>query len=290
MKSASAPDLGTIPAARHRLVPATIGWTLFLGLFTAVILLPIIWMITTAIKPSAEIFASGLKLFPRRPTWVHFDTLIRRFNIPIIIYNTFLVAVGLTVTQVFTSVLAAYGFARYTFPLRKVLFFACIAQMFIPIQVVMVSNYLVISSLRLLNTLPAVILPQIALGLGIFFLYQHIRVFPQPIIDCARIDGAGELTILFRIVLPVIKPIVAAIGIIIFINSWNQYVWPTLVLRNPEQMTLPIWLRQFMHAEAGTDFGLLMAASFLGVAPALGLYVVARQTIMDAFLESGLKG
>ena len=121
-------------------------------------------------------------------------------------------------------------------------------------------------------------------------MYQHIKVFPQAIIDCARIDGANELTVLFRIVLPVIKPMVAAIAVIVFINSWNQYVWPTLVLRRPEQMTLPIWLRQIMHAEAGTNFGLLMAAPFLGVAPALALYAVARQIIMDAILESGLKG
>ncbi len=164
------------------------------------------------------------------------------------------------------------------------------ALMILPIQVVMVSNYLLISRIGIMDTLPAVILPQVALGLGIFFMYQHIKVFPQAIIDCARIDGANELTVLFRIVLPVIKPMVAAIAVIVFINSWNQYVWPTLVLRRPEQMTLPIWLRQFMHAEAGTNFGLLMAASFLGVAPALALYAVARQTIMDAFLESGLKG
>ncbi len=269
---------------------SSVLWNSIFIFATLIALLPIFWMITTAIKPSDEIFSSGLRLFPESPTLVHFRTLISRFRIPLIVYNTFIVAVSLTAIQIFTSLLAAYGFARYVFPFHNVLFLACIAQMFIPIQVVMVSNYLAVSRLGLVNTLPAVVLPQVSLGLGIFFLYQHLKVFPQAIIDSARIDGAGEMSTLFHIVLPVIKPIVAAISTIVFINSWNQYVWPTLVLNKPEQMTLPIWLRQFMHAEAGTDFGLLMAASFLGVAPALFLYAIARQTIMDAFLESGLKG
>ena len=235
-------------------------------------------------------FASGLQLFPRNPTWLHFRTLISQFSIPNIVLNTLVMAITLSALQILTSVLAAYGFARYSFPFKKVLFYLCIAQMFIPIQVVMVSNYLVVSRLGILNTLLSVVLPQTSLGLGVFFMFQHIRVFPQSIIDSSRIDGAGELRVLFNVVLPVIKPMVAAIGIIIFINNWNQYVWPALVLQQPEQMTLPIWLRQFMHAEAGTSFGLLMAASFLGVAPALLIFVIARQTIMDAFLESGLKG
>ncbi len=257
---------------------------------SVIALVPIVWMITTALKPTAEIFASGVNILPRNPTLTSFVTLATRFNIPRIVYNTLLVGVFTTATQLVTSVLAAYGFARYRFPLQRILLFACIAQMFIPIQVVMVSNYLLISDLGLIDRLLGVVLPQTSLGLGIFFLYQHFRLFPQSTIDCARIDGAGELGILFRIVVPVTKPVIGAIGTIMFVNRWNQYVWPMLVLKEPNMMTLPIWLRQFMHAEAGTNFGLLMAAAALGVAPALLAYAVLRQTIMDAFLESGLKG
>jgi sn-glycerol 3-phosphate transport system permease protein len=278
---------------RHPMEPSPLVKVLshvVLTLGSAIALIPLMWMITTALKPTAEIFASGVNILPRNPTPDSFITLATRYNILRIVYNTFMVGIFTTVTQLITSVLAAYGFARYRFPLRRILLFACIAQMFIPIQIVMVSNYLLISDLGLIDRLLGIVLPQTSVGLGIFFLYQHFRLYPQSTIDSARIEGAGEFDILFRIVVPVTKPVIGAIGIIIFVNRWNQYVWPMLVLKEPDMMTLPIWLRQFMHAEAGTNFGLLMAAAALGVAPALFAYAILRQTIMDAFLESGLKG
>lgn len=264
--------------------------TAVLSIVTIVALLPLIWMLMTALKLPAEIFQAGLTILPRNPTLGNFITLATRFNIPAIVYNTLVFAIVTSTAQILTGVLAAYGFARYKFPFQRLLLFACIAQMFIPIQVVMVSNYLLIADLGMMNQLAGAVLPQTSLGLAIFFLYQHLRLFPQAIIDCARTDGAGEIRVLLQIVLPMVKPMIAAIGTIIFVNLWNQYVWPMLVLSEPSQMTLPIWLRQFMHAEAGTNFGLLMGAATIGVAPALGLYAILRQTIMDAFLESGLKG
>ena len=109
-------------------------------------------------------------------------------------------------------------------------------------------------------------------------------------LDAARIDGASNLTALFRVVLPIVRPVVAALSVLFFINSWNQYVWPTIVLSNPEAMTLPIWLRQFMGAEAGASWGLLMAAAAMGVLPALLLYFAAQRLVLGSLAGAGLKG
>jgi sn-glycerol 3-phosphate transport system permease protein len=270
--------------------PAARGlWLLLFTLLAVIALVPLVWMVATAFKPSPEIFASGLWPLPRRPTLDHFERLIGTFPILRVLWNTLVVALGISLLELVTSLLAAYGFARFRFPLREPLFWLCLGTMFIPVQVVMISNYLLVGRLGLLDTATGVILPQAASGFGIFLLRQHLRTFPQSIIDAARLDGASELGVLLRVVAPALRPILAALFIIFFINAWNQYVWPTVVLVTPERMTLPIWLRQFMHAEAGSDWGLLMAAASLGVLPALGLYLAAQRLVLDSLAGAGMR-
>lgn len=244
-------------------------WNMVLATFTIAALLPILWMFSTA---------------------QHFEELWNEFPVTRILVNTMVIAISIALLQLLSSLLVAYGFACYDFPFKKVLFYICLFTMFIPIQVVMVSNYLLIANWGLLNNYLGVILPQVVDAFGIFLLYQHLRVFPKALIDAARIDGAGELVILFKIVLPIIRPILVALTMILFINAWNQYVWPTLVLSNPVVMTLPIWLRHFMHEEAGARWDLLMAASSLGVIPALAVYLIMHHKIMNTFASIGLKG
>lgn len=267
-----------------------IFWFSFLGLLTLASLFPLWWMFSTAVKPASEIFAGTLSLFPKQATLEHFRRLAETFDMSRIMGNTLIVAATTTALQLLTSVLAAYGFARHRFPFREFLFYACLGTMFIPIQVIMVSNYLLISDWGLLNTYAAAVLPQVANAFGVFFLRQQLRLFPQSLIEAARIDGANELTVFWRIVLPILRPFIVALGILFFINAWNQYVWPVLVLTEPEIMTLPIALREFMHSEAGHDWGLMMAASTMGVLPALIVFLVAQRMIMNTFATAGLKG
>lgn len=273
-----------------KLLNKSIFWHLILLIFVFVSLMPIIWMISTAFKTPQEIFGTELSIIPSNPTLNNFIKLEQGFNVVRIILNTFIVATLLTLSRTFTGLLAAYGFARFNFPFKKLLFFLCIVTLFIPIQVVMISNYLLISKLGLVNNFLGVVLPQFAHAFAFFLLYQHLIVFPEEIIEAASIDGAGRITILFKIVIPCIRPALIAVTIIMFINSWNQYVWPSIILRKPEYMTLPIWLRHFMHAEAGLDWGLLMAASLIGVLPVLFLYIFAHRKIVDTFVGSGVKG
>jgi len=265
-------------------------WHSIIFLLVAIALLPILWMISTSFKPAHEIFGTGIKILPIEPTLKNFIYLWQNFNITKILGNTLLITVLITTSRLFIGLLAAYGFARYNFPLRKPLFYTCILTMFIPIQVIMLPNYLFISNLGLIDHYMGVVLPQLAHTFPIFLLHQHLKIFPEELIDVARIDGAGELSILFKVVLPCIRPALVAITMIIFINTWNQYVWPAIILRSPTHMTLPIWLRQFMQSEAGLNWGLLMSASFLGVVPVLILYIIAHRQIIQTFISSGIKG
>ena len=265
-------------------------WHVLLLTLSIIALVPVIWMFSTSLKPPQEIFGGGLNFVPRAPTFQHFVRLWENYNILKIMYNTLIVAVSLTFMQLIVSILAGYGFAKYDFPFREPLFYLCVATMFIPIQVIMVSNYLMISDWGMVNTFAAVILPQMGNAFGIFLMRQHLRVFPESLLEAARIDGATEMRVILQIVFPAIKSIIVALAILFFINNWNQYVWPSLVLTSPESMTLPIWLRQFMHAEGGSDWGMLMAASSLGVVPALLAYVLAHRQIMNTFASTGLKG
>lgn len=265
-------------------------WNTALAALTIIALLPILWMASSAFKPAREMFAAGISFPFEDVTLQHFRHLWNEFAVARILINTFVIATSITFLQLVSSLLAAYGFTRYDFPFKKMLFYICILTMFIPLQVVMVSNYLLVANWGLLNSYLGVILPQGVNAFGTFLLYQHLRVFPEALIDAARIDGASELVILFRVVLPIIRPVLAALAVILFINGWNQYVWPNLILSNPDDMTLPIWLRHFMHEEAGARWGLLMAASFSGVIPALAVYYIAHSKIMSAFMSMGLKG
>lgn len=265
-------------------------WHLALLVFCAIAVLPIYWMISTAIKPTSEIFQSNLSLIPRSFTLEHFHTLFTNFDMMRIFMNTFIVALSIMLAQLLTSLLAAYGFSRYRFPFRETLFYLCLGTMFVPIQVIMVSNYLFVTDLGFRDTLSGVVMTQLANAFGMFLLRQHLLVFPQPIIEAARMDNANEFVILFRIVLPTLRPVIGALAIILFVDGWNQYVWPSLLLSSTDSMTIPIWLKQFMHAEAGVNWGLLMSAATLGVIPIMFMYLIAHRQIISSFTSSGVKG
>ena len=278
-------DVGEWGLSSSRLT--RILWHTLLVVLSIIALVPVIWMFSTSLKPPQEIFGGGLNFIPRAPTIQHFTRLWENYNILRIMYNTLVVALSQTLIQLIVSVLAGYGFAKYNFPLREPLFYLCVATMFIPIQVIMVSNYLMISDWGMVNTFAAVVLPQMANAFGIFLMRQHLRVFPESLLEAARIDGAGEMRVILQIVFPAIKSVIVSLAILFLTTGISMFISLVLPAR---KMTLPIWLRQFMHAEGGSDWGMLMAASSLGVVPALLAYVLAHRQIMNKFANTGLKG
>lgn len=260
-------------------------WAVLIGLF-----LPLIWMLATSLKAPEQIFSGDLNPLPRPATWRNYAGVIESLPFLRYTWNTFVIAAAVTLGKLLTSLLAAYGFTQFKFRGRDSLFYICLWAVFVPFTVTMMPNYLFLSKLGWLNTYAGAILPNLADGLGIFLLRQSLRSIPASLIEAARLDGIGHGKILFRIILPVIRPSLVALGILFFINSWNEYFWPLLVLNDKTMYTLPVALQAFTNLEGGTDWGMMMAAASLTSLPPLLAYLITQKQVVDTFVQSGIKG
>lgn len=254
------------------------------------LLFPLAWMLATAFKEPGDIFSSELALIPPRPTVANFAQAWHQEPLLAYVRNSLVAAGSITVLQLLTSILAAYGFAIYRFVGQRALFLLFVGTMIVPIQVVMIPNYLLMSELGWLDTFAALLVPQAASAYGVFLLRQHFRSFPRDLLDAASIDGASSWQVLWQVLVPASGAPVFALGMLLFLNAWNQYFWPLLVLNSPGHLTLPLGLQHFISAEAGNAWGPLMAAATVATLPPLALFAVAQRQIVDSFVTSGLKG
>ena len=206
-----------------------------------VLLFPVVWMITLSFKSSSQIVTQNpLDFWPSPWTLENFIYVWKGNNFISFTTNSLIIAFGVTLLKLTTGLLAAYGFSQFRFTGRKWLLGAYMLSMFIPFVTIMLPNYLLLSKLDLLNTYWAVILPQAADGMGVFLLYQTMRAIPKSILESAQLDGSSHMEILLKIIIPVIRPAIFSLGIMSFINSWNVYFWPLLVLKGRDMYTLPI--------------------------------------------------
>lgn len=263
---------------------------IFLIGLTIVSLIPFIWMVGTSFKSEQEIFVGGINPFPHLPTLENYLLVIDRSPILTYYTNTFIVAFLISVVLVTVSVLAAYGFTRFNFWGRDIFYYFLLTSMFIPLHVRMIPNYLLVSRLDWLNTFPGLIVPQLANALGIFFLRQGMRAIPRSLFEASILDGAGHLLTLRAVLLPLLRPSLIALAVMFFINAWNEYYWPLLVVSDRYMFTLPLFLRMYMSEEGGTAWGAMMAASTLTALPPLVMYVFTQRFIIDSYVKSGIRG
>jgi sn-glycerol 3-phosphate transport system permease protein len=207
-----------------------------------------------------------------------------------ITFNTLLTASAVTVFKTVTSILAAYAFVSFEWRWKGALYFAMISTIFIPFSVTMIPNYLTISRLGLGDTLLGVILPQLADATGILLIRQSMKTIPKSILEVAGMENSSSIRTLRDIVIPLVKPAVISTGIIFFINSWNEYVWPVLVLKSREKYTLSLALQMYISSEGGTEFTIAMAVSVLTMIVPLTLYLIFQRYIISTFTASGIKG
>ncbi len=247
---------------------------------------PVYWMIVTSLRPTNDIYSNSL--LPLNATLEHYATVWRTIPIARMLGNTFFMSVLVTVFQLFTAILAAYAFARWTFPGDKLILGLFALTWLVPFQVTMIPNYVLVSSLGWLDSLTAIIVPQVASAFAVMLLFQSIKAFPQELVDAARIDGANDWGILWRVIVPNLRASLASLAILLFISAWNEYLWPLLVTRNPENAVVQIGLQMFLTQE-GDQWGPLMAAATLSSLPILLLYVVLQKQIIESFMKSGLK-
>lgn len=269
-----------------RLQPRTMvahGILLVLCLIT---IFPLYWMLNTSLKPSADIYS--LSPIPLRPTLEHYRDVWTAIPLARMLLNTFVMASLVTVAQLLTSVLAAYAFACWSFPGSRALYALFVATWLVPFQVTMIPNYILLARLGWLNSLAALVVPQLATAFAVLLLRQHMKGFPRELIDAAHIDGASSWRVLWGLIVPNLRAPLAALAILLFISAWNEYFWPILVIRRIEHSVIQVGLQMFL-TEEGELWGPLMAATTLATLPILALYLILQRQVIDAFVRSGLR-
>lgn len=252
---------------------------------TIISVFPIYWMFVTAFRPADEMLSTNP--FPGPFSLENFQYVWDTIPILGMLGNTFGMALVLAVGQLLVAILAAYGFARWSFRGQKILFLLFVGSWLVPFQVTMIPNYVLISKMGLLNTILGVMVPQLATAFAVMLLRQHLESFPKELLDAADMDGRGPWRTLWEVVVPNLRPALAALGIMLFINAWNEYLWPSLIMQQSTDL-IQVGIRGFMGAE-GNNWGAIMAASALACLPIFGIYIFLQRYVVDAFVRSGLK-
>lgn len=262
-------------------------WLLLLAGALAM-LFPVYWMAATAVRPRTEIFDALIAIIPSHVGWENFTVLWRRHPLFTWLGNSLFIAiVGVAIT-VFANLLCGYTFAKFNFPGRNILFFAILGALMIPIQVILVPEFLITAWLGLLNSPWGVILPRAAEAFGIFMVRQFMVSIPDELIEAARLDGAGEFRIFTRIVLPLSRPIIAVLVIFTFMWRWNDFAWPLVVLTDHDAYTMPLGLN-LLRGEVNPEWGQVMAMALIGLLPMLLIFLLFQRYLIQGIASTGLK-
>lgn len=259
---------------------------LFLGL--AITLAPFIWMISTSFKSSESVFTFPPQWIPKHPTIEQYQTLFREVNFLQFFKNSVIVAFGITLFSLFLNSLGGFAFAKHKFPGREKIFALLLATMMVPGQITMIPVFLMLKTVGLINSYWGLIIPAGASAFGIFLMRQFITTIPTDLIESARIDGCSEFRIYWTIILPLCKPVLAALGIFTFMGSWNAFLWPLIVMIKENMYTLPVALAN-LSGQHATKFGLLMAGAVVVVIPVLIVFIVAQRYVIKGVAVTGLK-
>ncbi len=263
---------------------------IWLGLAAGAVLMlfPVYWILATAVRPRAEIFAALPSILPRTATAENLTTLFRRTPVLAWAGNSLFIAVVGVVITVFANLLCGYTFAKFRFPGREVLFFAILGAIIVPIQVILVPEFLIVSAMGLLNSPWGVILPRAAEAFGIFMVRQFMVSIPDELLEAARLDGAGEFRIFLHVVLPLSKPVIAVLVIFTFMWRWNDFAWPLVVLTDHAQYTLPLGLN-LLRGETNPEWGQIMALALVALAPMLAIFLAFQRFLVQGIASTGLK-
>jgi sn-glycerol 3-phosphate transport system permease protein len=265
------------------------SWHVLLILIILAIMLPVLFMISNSFKTLQDSYHSILQLIPSRPTLSNYLTLNRQINLARMVLNTFLMAMIVTLGKVFTGLLAAYAFQNFHFRGKRLIYFIFVATIFVPFTTVMIPNYLVIAKMNLLNNVLGVALPQMCDATGIMLFLKAMEKIPASLTESAKVDGIPNRKIFMNVIIPLLKPSIISVGAIFFINSWNEYVWPTLILKDKSSFTLPLALQNYISSEDGTSFPLAMALAVIMIVPPLLICMVFQKYILNSISSSGLK-
>jgi multiple sugar transport system permease protein len=250
---------------------------------------PLLWMLSVSFMPAGEATAFPPALLPSEPTLAHYRELFSRLHLARQAANSAILAALATAIGATTSALAGYAFAKLRFAGRDRLFRALLAGLVVPGQVAMLPLFLMLKELGLVNTWAGVLVPSLASVFGIFLVRQYMLQIPQSLLDAARLDGAGELRIWARVALPLARPILVTLGTFTFMGSWNDFLWPLIVLGDESRQTLPVALANLL-GEHVQDLELMMAGSVLTLLPVVLLFLALQRHYVRGILAGSVRG
>ncbi|MFD6140603.1 carbohydrate ABC transporter permease [Promicromonospora sp. NPDC060271] len=283
----TAPAVGR-PTTR-RLSPRAILLNVALLIGLAASIGPLVWMLLSSVKPEGEIRQFPPTLIPDQVTWANYTELFATLSFPRYFLNSVVVALLVTVGSVLFSAMVGYALAKLDFPGKRTLFALVMGTLMVPGMVTFVPLFVLVANLDLINTYAALILPFLAAPFGVFLMRQFMLDVPDELLDAARVDGAGEFRTFFRIVLPQARPALATLGILTFLGSWNNFLWPLVAVQSADRYTLPVALALYSTGQNTVQYGLLVAGATVIVLPILIVFLVLQRHIVQGISTTGLK-
>jgi ABC-type glycerol-3-phosphate transport system permease component len=252
-------------------------------------LLPFYWMFTSSFKTSGDIWVYPPELIPKSPTLLNYVNLLTQSLFPRHFLNSTVVAICYTVLSLFFASLGGFTFAKYSFPGRDFLFIALLGTMMIPTEVTLVPLFVVMSRIGWVDSYASLIIPFSANAFGIFMMRQNMSNVPSELLDAGRIDGCREFQLYHKLALPVVKPGLSALAILNFLNSWNDFLWPLIILQDKKMFTVPLSIA-LMKGLDFADYGLIMAASSVATLPVMVVFWLMSEHFIAGALSGALKG
>ena len=286
--AASAPAL---PTRRVKPGSGAAAWAyalLIVGL--ALMVGPFLWMVLGSLKPEADFLRNPPTLLPSTVTTDNFGRLFEQLDFPRYFLNSSVIALAVTVGNLVFCPMLGYALAKLRWRGKGLIMGVVLATLMVPAGVTLIPNFILMSNLGLVNSYPGLILPFLAGPFGVFLMRQFMLGVPNELLEAARIDGANEFRIFWTVVMPIATPVLATLGILTFLGTWNSFIYPLVMAQEPEMYTLPVALATFATGQYQADHGMLMAGSVILVVPVLIVFILFQRWITEGIATTGLKG
>ena len=276
-------DTGRRPSSRWWIYALlTLGILLMVG--------PFLWMLLGSLKPQAEFLVSTPTFLPKNPTTNNFERLFGNLDFPRFFFNSSVVAVTVTLGNILFCPMLGYALAKLQWRGKRLIMGLVLATLMVPAGITLIPNFVLMANLGLVNTYPGLILPFLVGPFGVFLTRQFMYGIPDELLEAARIDGANEWRTFWTIVLPITAPVLATLGILTVLGSWNSFLYPLVMAQEPQMYTLPVALATFATGQYQADHGMLMAGSVVLVLPVLIIFIIFQRWITEGIATTGLKG
>ncbi len=272
----------------RKMTPLSLAAMIIAFIVVFLVIMPYIWMLLTSFKTTPEIMKNPSKILPIEWVTSGYAKVLTRSPFFKWFANSIVVSVSVTFIVLVTSSLTGFIFAKYRFPLKNLLFWLILASMMVPFSVTMIPNFLIVNTLGLYDSLYALIVPMAVSGFGIFLCKQFCEDIPDSICEAAKIDGAGDLRIYMTIIVPLLRPCLAALAIFTFLESWNDYLRPLIMLERVSSMTLPVAL-SFFSSQHGSDLSATMSAASLVMLPVTIVFIAFQKQFIKGIALTGSK-